>query len=351
MKNPIPQPLVSDTTTAEFRINPLVVRIAFSRQKLSELKSKILCAITVKPDNPLLLCGKSYSFIVFAARITPTLDLEQVGDGFPCVDESRAKNVAEVIEAKNQKVPHLVLMSTPGFFHIGTVTNVNMCQERLVLFKFHVPKTINSRRCGFALRLYKCFVDKPRELIWEEMLPTINSKVAEKMLRQKSSEMDIKEATDKQNFAAAEAKTKVEPNLTQSQLKVLSKAYPETVAFLANPNMANTEAAYAAYQRETFALTGQLVGTLNKTEFEKTAKALKNASRRKNEALNSVEFQLVAGWRLRGYDRMTPKQRFDDLKSLELEPASPEAVRKICERLKLPSVCKRGAPRKSGSEK
>jgi hypothetical protein len=350
MTSSIPDKKPQETTTAEFKMHELIVRVQFDRQQLAQLRSRSMCAVSVKPENPIVNQGKSYPYIVFPARITPNLELEQTGDGFPCCNESQANEVIKVIEGKNQQVPHVGLVSAPGFFAIGTLTNIDLYQERLVLFKFHVAKTINGQRCGFALRLYKYFTDKPRELVLEEMLPTSNSRVAEKIMRQKDAELKAKVAIEKQKFLVAEAKTKSELNLIPSQLKVLSKAYPDTVVFLTNPKVANAEAAFAAYQRETLALTGHLVGALSKTEFKKAARVLRNASRRKNLALNAVEFELVAGWRLRGYDRMTPKGRFDALKQLGLEVSTPEAVRKICERLKLPSVRKRGAPRKSASE-
>jgi hypothetical protein len=94
-----------------------------------------------------------------------------------------------------------------------------------------------------------------------------------------------------------------------------------------------------------------MVGTLDKVEFKNAARALLNASRRKNPARDAVGFELVVGWRLRGYDRMTPRERFEALRQLGLEVSSPEAVRKICERLKLPTVRKRGAPRKFAARK
>ena len=312
------------------------------REKLSQLKVGSLCGVTVKPDPPLLIEDRYYPFVVFPTRVTPTFDLKQTGEGIPCMDEKKANEIVQVIQAKNQTVPHIVLMSVPGFFAIGTITNVDVCRENLVLFKYHVPKMLDGKRSGFALRLYKTFLDKPRELIWEKMLPTTNHRAAQKLFRQKSDEMKIEETASRQAFALADAKTKAEPNLSTIQLKVLSKAYPETVAFFAKPDAANASAAFAAYQRETLALTGHLTGSLDKVEFAKAAKVLLNASRRKNPALNDVEFQLVAGWRLRGYDRMTPQQRFDDLKSIGLQPSSAGAVRKICERLELPSQRKPG---------
>jgi hypothetical protein len=131
----------------------------------------------------------------------------------------------------------------------------------------------------------------------------------------------------------------------------LSKAYPKTITYLSHPDSKNAEAAFRAYKQETLAVTGHLIDALTKPEFKNVAKLLEKASRRKNPPLNDVEFQLVAGWRLHGYDTMTPEQRFQKLKELGFKPASPEAVRKICERLKLPSARKRGAPRKMSPAK
>jgi hypothetical protein len=330
------------STITKLSIGKWGIELRGDREKLSQLKVGSLCGVTVKPDQPLLIEDRNYPFVVFPTRVTPTFDLEQTGEGIPCANEKMANDIAQVIQAKNQTVPHVGLMSVPGFFSIATISNVDVTRENFVLFKFHVSKMHNGQRCGFALRLYKTFLDKPRELLWEIMLPTTNARTAQKLFRQKNEEMKVEEIAARQAFAVADAKTKSEPNLSAIQLKVLSKAYPETVAFLAKPDAGNAAAAFAAYQRETLALTGHLTGSLDKVEFAKAAKVLINASRRKNPALNDVEFQLVAGWRLRGYDRMTPQQRFDDLKNIGLQPSSPDAVRKICERLELPSQRKPG---------
>ena len=329
-------------TVSKLSIGTWGVEISWDREKLAQLKVGSLCGVTVTPDQPILIGEQKYPLVVFPTRVTPTFDLEQTGDGIPCANETMANEIVQVIQAKNQTVPHVGLMSVPGFFSIATISNVDVCRDNLVLFKFHVPRIINGERCGFSLRIYKTSLDKPRELSWEKMLPTTNSRTAQKLFRQKNEEMKVEEMASKRACALADAKTKSEPNLSAIQLKVLSKAYPETVAFLAKPDAGNAAAAFAAYQRETLALTGHLTGSLDKDEFAKAAKVLINASRRKNPALNDVEFQLVAGWRLRGYDRMTPQQRFDDLKNIGLQPASPDAVRKICERLELPSQRKPG---------
>ena len=92
-------------------------------------------------------------------------------------------------------------------------------------------------------------------------------------------------------------------------------------------------------------------GTLPASEAFETAKAMINAVRRKNPAINVVAYLLVAGWYLRRYDHMTPKQRYDDLKSLGFLPQSPDAVRKLCEKLKLPSQRKPGQRSSSDAAK
>jgi hypothetical protein len=327
---------------AKLKIDKWIIELQCDRQKLLPLRVGSLCGVTIKPDEPILIGGRHYPFVVFPTRVTPTHDLEQTSEGIACDDEASATSFAELINGKNRTVPHVGLMSAPGFFGIATASNVDLVRPQLDLFRFRVAKMDNGKPCGFALRYQNYFLDKSPEVIWEELLPTTELKTARKLKRKKQAELDAKEADARAIFEKGNAAAKAEPNLTAMRLEVLAKAYPDTVAFLKNPNPANAEAVFAAYQRETFVLTGRMDGTLPDSERLKTAKAMINAIRRKNPAINEVEYQLVAGWRLRGYDRMTPQQRYDDLKSLGLQPASPEAIRKICERLKLPSQRKPG---------
>jgi hypothetical protein len=129
-------------------------------------------------------------------------------------------------------------------------------------------------------------------------------------------------------------------DLEGNRLQCLSKAYPETVALLSKPNAATAHAAFKAYQRETLALTGNLIGTLERSAFMDAARALTAADRRKNSAFD-VAFELMAGWHVRGYRLMTPEDRADALKTLGLN-YTPEAIRKKCSRLKLPAARKHG---------
>ena len=305
----------------------------------------ILSAVTLRPDEPITVSGKTYPIIVFPVRLKDDLKFEQVAEGFSCATESEATIISQAIQEKNRKTPAVGLMSWAGHFTLGTITNVEYFREELVLFTFNEPKLIDGDLCGHALRIYRYFLDKPREIIWEEILHTTDPKIAKKFLEKKHQELQKQDAEKQVKLKDSPGQSGAE--LKEMQLKVLSKAYPTTVAYLQKPDKKNAEAAFLAYKQETLAVTGQLIDTLTKSEFEEVAKILRNAARRKNPPINDVEFQLVVGWRLRGYDKMTPDQRFDALKALGLKPSSPESVRKICERLKLPSARKPGAPRKS----
>jgi hypothetical protein len=302
--------------------------------------------MSLRLNRPILHEGKSCPYAVFPIRVTPELILEQTGEGILCFSEEDANQIRNRIASSPQEVPPVVLISWQGGFCLGTLSDVQKSKRCLVLFQLHVPKVVEGLDCGFALRLYDDYACKPRVLIWEKYLPVTDKEEAEKLLRKKEAELRAQQV-EKDKL---QIRRQIEQSLTKSQLRVLSKSYPETVALFTNPEKTMGDAVFKAYQRESLALFGTVVGTLDKVEFKNAAKALINASRRKNPVRDAVGFELVVGWRLRGYDRMMPKERFDALKQIGLEVSTPEAVRKICERLKLPPVRKRGAPRKSAAE-
>src|ERR1019366_5680098 len=126
-ETPIPPPIDPDTTITDFKIAGRVVRVVFSRKRLSQLRPLSMCGVSVKFDNPIIEAGTAYPIIVFPTRLTATLDLEQTGSGIPCREESQANNVVQVIQGKNQTVPHVVMASVPGtYFGIATSTNVDL---------------------------------------------------------------------------------------------------------------------------------------------------------------------------------------------------------------------------------
>ena len=334
------------TTSAIFRIQGKTLKVDFDCEHLKQFVGNQIRAVAIPFEKPINDHGKLYPFAVFAVRVTASLEVEPLGEGFPCNDREHVNEVLQVIQKKNQQVPDVNLISMPGSFHIGTSSNEEIHKPTLILYTLFEPRFENGCKCGFALHFYKYFLDKPRELVWEKLLPTMVSDEAEQLFQAERKRVNAEDTAASLQRAQALAAVKSEPSLITMQLKVLSKAYPETVKYLQNPDPANARDAYAAYQRETLVLTGHLDGTLDLQEYGKLAKSLQNAQRRKNPPINDVEFQLVAGWRLQGYDQMTPEQRYSHLKCLGFDAASPDAVRKICERLELPTVRKPGAPKK-----
>ncbi len=332
-----------------FRLARWKFELAVPRDKIPRESINLLTAVTIRPKKPIDISGTICPIVVFPARLDADLKFEQAAEGFPCGSESEANRITQAIQAKNRKTPSVGLASWRGHFTLATVSNPDFFREELVLFKFRKHKVVENCRCGYALRIYRHFVDRPSEMTWEEILHTTDARVAKKALAKKQAELAKEHAA--RDVTMNDPSAPSDADLTGIQLKVLAKAYPRTVAYVSDPDPKNVEAAFAAYKQETLAATGHLVDTLTREEFKEVAKLLEKASRRKNPSLNEIEFQLVAGWRLHGYDKMTPEQRFHKLKELGFKPTSPEAVRKMCERLKLPSARKRGAPPRKVSAK
>ena len=238
--------------------------------------------MTFKSEKPILIGDQNYSFVVFPVRVTPTFDLEQTGEGIPFDDEKSASEFAQLINRKNQTVPDVVLMSAPGFFAIATVTNVDPVRGKYVLSQLKDIKIINGQKCGFAMRHYNYYVDKPRELVGEEILPAINLRAAKKLVVKKIAGMDIEQISNKILLEKAAAAAKEESQLTVSQLHLLSKDYPETVKFLKNQKQDKPEAVYAAFQSDMLVLTGNLVGSPENMDFEKKRESDDQCPTKKN---------------------------------------------------------------------
>jgi hypothetical protein len=154
----------------------------------------------------------------------------------------------------------------------------------------------------------------------------------------------IRAESHAKDLAAQKRIAQSEASLKKSQLQCLSKAYPETVALLSKPDGATSQAVFEAYQREVIELTGEPIQQVEVSAFQAAVKAWQNFKRRKNSAFDAVSFELVAGWHLRGYSRMTPEDRAEAVKKLGLGSLTGEAIRKKCQRLRLPATRKAGRP-------
>jgi hypothetical protein len=314
------------------------------REKLFQLRPNSIAAVVQRLPTEIQKKWQVPEFIVFQARITPTFGLEQMGSGYPCKDEAQVKEISELIKAKNQAVPHIGLASWRGGFGIVEMTNPEAWYDEMVLFSYNKPQRIGDQISSFSLKHFKRCLGKPPEMIKEEMLPTTNREVAENLLRQRHTELQAEETAKQIKASDAAVNAKEAAALQESQLLVLSKALPETVKLFQSPEIRTPETTYAAYQRDIFALTGKMYEptTFNQEQFLKTAMSLYNRRRRKKMGIDPLAYELVAGWFYRGYGSMTPEKRAIALKERRFESITPQGIRKLCSRLRLPMQRKPG---------
>ena len=322
-------------------------RIPILREQIFKCYPGFLLAVAVKIDAKEQQALKSPEFIIFQLRVTEKFQLEQCGSGFPCKDEAKATEISEIILAKNRRVPIVVLASGANGFWLGTANNPDASYDKLVLFCFHKPQKHDGQLSSYSLRHFKCRLGKPDEMIKEEMLLTTDPEVAQKLLEAREAELKREEVKKKEGDPSAVIAKQVgleSAMLKESQLLVLAKGFPETVKFFQSQDKPTPEEVYAAYQRDIFKATGEMQKPLvfNQEQFEKTARAFNNSRRREKMGINPLEYALVAGWFFHGYGMMKPDMRAAELKKRGLEKISPEAMRKLCKRLKLPSLRKAG---------
>jgi len=313
------------------------------QEKLFQLRPNSITAVVQRLAPETQKKWQVPEFLVFQARITPTFGIEQMGSGYPCKDEATAKEISELIKAKNQAVPHVGLASWRGGFCILEMNNPAWYEE-MVLFCYNKPQKIGDQISSFSLRHFKFCLGKPPEMIKEEMLPTTKREVAENLLRQRHAEFQAEAAAKQISPSEAAANAKEAAALHESQLLVLSRVFPETIKIFKSPPNRTPESIYAAYQRDIFASTGEMYEplTFNKEQFLKTAMSLYNRRRRKKRGIDPLAYELVAGWFYRGYGNMTPENRAIALKERGFDQMTPQAIRILCKRLRLPSQRKPG---------
>lgn len=317
--------------------------IHFNKHEIFKLKPGHIFPVIIRIVQPAPPSWNNTEFIVFIGRITPLFEIEQVGAGYPCGTEARAKEIAQIVEAKNETHPHVVLISWDGGFWIGTVFPQNASYRELVLYRYKEIQRRGKRSYRFSLRHFKTYLGKPAEMIKEEFLTTQNAKTAQEIFERRDAEIKSENA-----LKAKESQSKSPPAQPQclqiSQLLVLSRVFPETVKLLLNPIGVSHADAYAAYQRD-LVMSGRKTDellTLTHAQLIEIAKSINKKRRQEQNGVDEIEYELVAGWFFRGYANMTPEMRAEALRTRGLSPPSGDAIRKMCKRLKLPSIRKPG---------
>jgi len=317
------------------------------KRQIFKLRPESLLGVYIKIDlenQSLLQCPP---FVAFQMRITSDFEIKQMGDGFPCKDEDRAKELMKVIEEKNVNVPRVVLANWAGHFGLVTMANFEVWYEGVELFVYHHPKEINGQLSKYSVRKFKTYFGKSAEITNEEMLTTTDPKIAEQLFREKGDELQKNAAQPPKTNQSKDQIGLIDgsaASLMGSQLLVLSRAFPETVRFMEKLEKTQAQEVYDAFKRDVFALTGKMDESLllDQQQFDELSKRLRKNRRNKQKGIDPIEYELVGGWFFKGYANMTPEQRRDALQKMNLSPPSAEAIRKICERLKLPPIRKPG---------
>ncbi|HTB83480.1 MAG TPA: hypothetical protein VK742_07500 [Candidatus Sulfotelmatobacter sp.] len=332
-------------TVCKFRYHRAVIRFGFVRDEIFKLQPGTIIGVIVKSDAHNQQKFSIPEFIVFQAHVTPKFEVEQVGSGFPCKDEAKAKEVYQVVVAKNLIVPIVVLVTWDGGFALATASNPEAWYDELVLFCYNKPQIIGEQLSKFSLKYFKRSMGKPPEMVKEEMLPTIEPVEAEKLFQQKSAQIKADELAKIKKISPSPS-TITQPSvaLKESQLLVLSKAFPETIKFFKSTEKPSPQDVYAAYQRDIFKATGKMDEplTFNQDQFTKAVKVFNNKRRRTKMGIDPIEYELVAGWFFSEYGNMPPHARVNALKKRGLHPPTADAIRQMCKRLKLPSIRKPG---------
>ena len=193
----------------------------------------------------------------------------------------------------------------------------------------------------FSLRVCRRRLGKPTEILSEEPILATDLNQAKLIFRERSQGFSNKQTVHSEQNVVKHWQAST--LLSKSQLLVLKRAFPQTVRALTATKKASRKEVHECFLRDAFAITGVMSRdlTLSTAQFFELVKQHRN-KRNKPSLINQVEYELVAGWFFRGYCTMTPEQRLTALKGKNLFVSTPEAIRKICKRLKLPRFMQPG---------
>jgi hypothetical protein len=189
-KNDPPVPLpVEDLLPVTLSYHQFSYTFYVDRKKVFTMRPESFIGVSMVIDEEnqkLLQCPP---FVAFQMRVSSDFQIEQMGDGFPCKNEARAKEIISIIEAKNVAVPIVLLASWGGHFGFITSVNFNASYEELVFHTYPEPQTIGGNLSKFSLKLFKRILGGPDELLKEIMLPTTDPKLADELVKEKTFEI------------------------------------------------------------------------------------------------------------------------------------------------------------------
>jgi hypothetical protein len=142
----------SDLIPCHLKFHDLSAMVYVGRKQIFKLQPESFLGVCLGVDLEVQRKFQCSPFLAFQMRVTSDFQVEQMGDGFPCGDEAKANEVLEIIKAKNNPVPRVVLAGWSGHFGFVTVTSFNLSYDEMAFFIFDEPQKIGEGLSGFSIR-------------------------------------------------------------------------------------------------------------------------------------------------------------------------------------------------------
>lgn len=321
------------------------------REEISKKPAGTIVPVPFQITPELQTTKKLPPYIVFQGCVNSSGGIDQLFSGHPCQDEFMFRLTQQAIEFNCFDVPVIFLGSWQGNFAIFPMW-LEFSHEELSVFCYHSPRLHNGKRCKYSIRHYRKHLNQETELISEEFLSVIKIEKASAIMREKQKQLESDADKRNQVKAAEQNRDMLDPAMVGPQLTVLSKVYPKTVKLMRENDQSKRRALAEAFQIENLAFTGILNPPLEKHQYAAAAKALANAARRKDLRIDPIQYAIAGGWRYKGFDKMSNKERVMELEKIGLKNLKPDTIRKLCKRLLLPpplptigQICMQVCPR------
>jgi hypothetical protein len=242
-------------------------------------------------------------------------------------------------------LPHL--LSWENGFALGRIVKLTPRYLKLGL-RFHSER-VNGRL--WSIWCHRMIGDEqgPGEFLWRRDLRARTETAARMVLAQVSDLILHRREQARQKMGS-----RVQGDLTESQLGFLGKQYPQTIALFraaarqagieGNPSM--REESGRAFVEETYACSKILLEPIvDRERLLRMRKMVARMARRKRKP-DPVEYELIAGCYPKGYCSMNLPQLRQAVGMAVGYMPTIEALRKKWSRLKLPLQRRRGRPKK-----
>jgi len=96
----LPTVPVNDLIPCHLKYHQFCADVYVNKKEIYKLRPESLLGVYIGLDSENQKRLRCSPFLAFQMRVTANFEIEQMGDGFPCNDEARAKEIMEIIKAK-----------------------------------------------------------------------------------------------------------------------------------------------------------------------------------------------------------------------------------------------------------